>query len=643
MKISYNWLKSKFNKDFPEDINQIVDLFTFHSFEVEGVEDFGNDKVIDVKVLPDRAHYALSHQGIAEELSAIANIPILEKDKNQSKISVNKEIRKLDIKILDTDFCKRYSARLIENINLKKSPDQRVNFLNAASGRSINYIVDVTNFVMFDIGQPLHAFDADKVHGSIFVRKANEGEKIIILDGTEVILSSSDHVIADEKGPLAIAGIKGGKRAEVTENTKNIILESANFNSVSVRKTSSRIGIRNESSKRYENKITPELAIEGLNLASEIICSENTDARFGEVIDIYHSPEIKREITTSAEFISKMLGLDIPVSKVIELLNRQKIETALNGKVIVATIPFKRYDLQIENDLVEEVGRLYGYNNIPPKPLARENFILVSNPLFHYSEKIKNFLIDSGYSEAYLYSLTNHGHFELTYPASKDKAFLREEISPIMEIAIEKNYQNSPILGMSEIKIFEIGNVFTEKGEYTSLAVGCKLTKKIKGKNSKSELSALIQNLSKYLGITSIPEKLYKFSKSGEVLELNLNNLLEILPEVQKDDSLTFSRSDFTFIPFSVYPFILRDIAIFVDKDTKADDVLNLIIDNAGELLIRQDLFDVFEKDVDGKKMTSYAFHLVFQAKDRTLTDSEVNVFMNKITEKMVNSGFIVR
>ncbi|PCI30337.1 phenylalanine--tRNA ligase subunit beta, partial [Candidatus Wolfebacteria bacterium] len=282
MLISYNWLQSYFEKTLPSP-DRVGELFNKHSVELESIEKVGEDYVLDLGVLPDRAHYMLSHVGCARELSAIINEPL--KDLGLVPIETG-DTNDLSVKIENEDFCRRYIGRRVENITVGDSPDWTKNFLGAIGERSINSVVDATNLVMLDRGQPLHAFDADKIVGGIVVRAAKEGEIITLLDDVEITLSVDDSVISDDNGALAIAGVKGGKRAEVTRETKNIILESANFEPVAVRKTSRRLKLINNSSKRFENEITPDMAEVGMDWVSLLLREISTSKLvFGPLVN----------------------------------------------------------------------------------------------------------------------------------------------------------------------------------------------------------------------------------------------------------------------------------------------------------------------------------------------------------------------
>jgi len=249
MLISYKWLKS-YVPDLPEP-DKLVDVFTFHLCEVEGVEKKEDDTIFDLNILPDRAHDLLSYRGIAKDLAGILNI---EYKNIEYKIRAG-EATKLSIKV-ESKNCRRYMARIIRKIKILPSPDWMKNYLLSMNQRSINNLVDATNIVMFDRGNPIHVFDLDKVEGSIIIRQAKEGEKMTTLDNKEVKLSPLNMVIADEKNILALSGIKGGKVAEVTEDTKNIIIEVANFDPTNIRKTSKEINIYTDAVKRFENDLS---------------------------------------------------------------------------------------------------------------------------------------------------------------------------------------------------------------------------------------------------------------------------------------------------------------------------------------------------------------------------------------------------
>src|SRR3989344_8875242 len=267
MLASFKWLQTYFDEKLPE-AEKLADILNFHAFEIDGIKGWDTDDILDVKVLADRACYAVSQRGIAGEISASGNFKIKTSEIKPVKVSL-KKIPEIEIKKLA--FCARYIGRRVENIKISKSPAWLIERLESIGERSINNIVDATNFVMFDIGQPLHAFDADEVKGTIQVRLAKNGEKMTTLDNREATLDPSVLVIADDEGPIAIAGVKGGKRAEVTNATKSLILESANFDRSAVRVTSTALMLKTGASRLFEAGLSPQLAEEAMNRFSALI------------------------------------------------------------------------------------------------------------------------------------------------------------------------------------------------------------------------------------------------------------------------------------------------------------------------------------------------------------------------------------
>jgi phenylalanyl-tRNA synthetase beta chain len=646
MKVSRSWLKTFFEKDIPTSV-ELADLFTFHSFEVESVEKKGGHDVLDVKVLPDRAHYCLSHQGVAEEIHIVTgqpmktfrDLPTLAKAavSNPSvlppKVKIE-EPKKEDSK--ENPFCRHYMVRRIEKVTVADSPDWLKNYLQDIGERPINNIVDATNLIMFDIGQPLHAFDADAIKGDISVRAAQKGEKIILLDGKEATLILGDYVIADDAGPLAIAGVKGGKRAQVTATTKNIIIESANFDPAAVRRTATRLNIRNESSKRFENEITPELAADGMTLVSALVRGLVPGSADGmsDIIDIYPMKPSQTVITLTRAYVNDRLGADVPEKTFNEILSRLGVTVADTGGKLALTIPYHRLDLTIPEDIVEEIGRVYGYEKIkaalPPAPTKPISVL----PSFYLSEKIKNILAGQSFSEVNLYTLVSKGLVETAHPLASDKAFARENLTDGLMTCLEKNVLNADLLGLDVIKIFEVGRVFTKGGEFSVLSMGVAQVKKIKNVKSEAILKSTIEVLGKELGSAiSVPSIISNGIHS--VCQINLDELT-----TSYKLSVGASYADLGFGPsvkisykrFSAYPFIVRDIAVFTPEHIEAEEVWAAIrqgVEDAdgSRLLARHALFDTFKKDAK----ISHAFRMIFQSMEKTLTDEEVGAIMEKI------------
>jgi len=639
MKISYHWLQSYFEKPLP-DATTLEALFNAHAFEVEGVEKVGDDTVFDIKTLADRNHYALCHRGIAREASAIARLPMIKKV--VEPVAVSKIVEVPRIIIAEEALCRRYVARRIENVTIADTSVFKT-ALESIGARSINSVVDATNFVMFDIGQPLHAFDADKIKGAIEIRKAFEGENLTLLDGREVILKEPDLVIADDEGPLVIAGVKGGKRAEVTTATKNLIIESANFHPTTVRRTSTRLNLRNDSSKRFENELTPDLALEAMKRVTKAILESSPKAQAGAINDVYPRPVKPWTVTYNPVLAGEMVGIPVSKETILDILGRLDFKVVENGDLLEVTPPLDRLDVTIPEDISDELARLIGYTDLPGKetPTVEPTEI---DKTFYWAEKVKNMLVAQGFSETLLYTLVPKGSFEIWQPLASDKAALRERIAPKLMESLIVNSRNADLLSLDTVRIFEIGKVFPKTGEKTVLTIGASQIKKKKGITSESLIKESVATLGKELGLPV--EGKIEVGEYGAIIEIDFDALVSKLsaPTIIKDLDFKALPKDLKYKPFSHYPFIIRDVAVFVLKETNAEAVLKIITENAGDLLTKHRLFDVFTKVVDGVEKTSYAYRLVFQSFERTLVEDEVATIMDRITKALqAQSGWQVR
>jgi len=636
MKISRNWLLKEYFETLPS-AEELADKLTFHAFEIEETVPVGDDTVIDVKVTPNRGHDALCHRGIAKELAVILNLP-LKSDPLRGQAILEPKTEKLSVEIADPNLCYRFSAALVEGVKIGPSPEWLKSALETIGQRSINNVVDATNYVMFNLGQPLHAFDADKLSGDkkkIVVRVAPEGEKFMALDNKEYSASGKDLFITDGNSGalLGTAGVKGGKIAEVDVATTNLVLEAANFNGVSVRKTSQRFKLRTDASVRFENEISPELTAYGLKSVVDLILSIAGGTLEGYV-DVYPEHVNQVKVSVTLDHINSRLGLSISNSEVEDILKRFDFFYQKNGETFVVTIPFERWDLRIKEDLIEEIGRIYGYEKIEPVvPSAQKPAGI--NKRFFYADKIRKFLLERGFSEVYTTSFRDAGSVELANAVASDKNFLRQNLSENLKEALTRNSVNAPLLNLSSVNIFEIGTIFNEEKEVYSLAFGSWMGEGGKKENAaKAFVEETKVELEKLLGVA------LSGSMTSAIFEADLGALLGKLPDPVDYENLELKISEATYKPFSQYPFILRDIAVWVPTSVTQGELEAMIRGEAGELLVRLDHFDSFEKE--GK--VSHAFHLVFQSYERTLSDSEINEVMQKIVSKLEsNQDFKVR
>jgi phenylalanyl-tRNA synthetase beta chain len=600
MLISYNWIKS-YVKDLPEP-EKLADVFSFHICELESFEKIENgDYVFDIKILPDRAHDLLCHRGVAKDLSSVLGL---------SYNDINYDVPEgddtnLEIKI-EQDTCRRYIGRIIRNVKVTESPTWIKEHLEAMGQRSINSLVDATNIVMFDRGNPIHVFDLDKLESKkIIIDNAKNGEEITLLDGKVAKLDESILTIRDASGSLAIAGVKGGKRAEVDLNTRNILIEVANFDPTSIRKTAKKINIFTDAVKRFENDLSPTVASLAMNDMTALVLEMNKEAILEKVVDIYSQKQEQRIVNFSLEKISKILGFNIKIEEVKDILDRSGISFVNEGDNFNIKIPEARLDLQIEEDIAEEIGRIYGYDKIVAQ-LPVINFQNKDDVVWSKIIWAKNKMINDGYKEVMTYAFTNKGEVEVLASAS-DKKFLRTNLTNELKESLKLNKINLPLLDIDKLKVFEIGTVFKKDKEIMNVAYG----------DEKNIIEV------------SLEEFCEKEFSSEEFKG-------RFLKEPSQEPSLDVK----TFKPWSVYPFITRDIAVWVPKEIEREELVKIYKEFGTELLVKEPkLFDEFTKEAK----TSYAFRLVFQSYERTLTDEEVNLIMSHIEEKISSFGWVVR
>lgn len=642
MKISRKWLQKFFDTELP-DTDTLVQSLTFHAFEVDGVENFDGDEIIDVKVTPNRGHDCLSHRGIAKEVGAILNIKIGSDPLSETPL-LEPVSDKVSVLVEDKKMCPRYIASYMEGIKVGPSPKWLKEKLEAVGQRSINNIVDITNFVMLNIGQPLHAFDADKLSlkdgkYAIVVRMAKNKEKMTALDGKEYELSNSMLVIADGNSDkvLGIAGVKGGIIGEIDEKTKNIIIESANFDGVSIRKTSQALKLRTDASQRFEQVISPQLSGYAIKSAVDMILKiasldnkivENS-VGFVDTLSVF--PEEKK-VKVSVERVNRLLGASLSAGEIEKALTSLGFDFSSDNGEYEVSVPFERLDISIPEDLTEEVARLVGYEKIVGVPLPQSVIKAEINKNFYLTEKLSAILLSLGFSQIYtsVFRADEAGR-AVSNKVGGERPNLRSRLMEGVTESLLMNERNTPLLSLDEIRIFEIGKVFWNKEEFTNIAIG------VSGKNSKKGAENARERLSRVLG--NITQKI---TEKGNMSILEIENLEQFpfsISEISEYDK-SESKASTRYAPSSKYPFIARDIAVWTPEEIDALQVENLIRSEAGELLLKLNIFDQFKKD--GK--ISYAFHLIFQSFDKTLSDEEINKIMDKITSFLNNNdGWTVR
>ena len=631
MKISLNWLQTYFEKPLPS-VEELSDAITFHAFEIDGAEVIGGDTILDVKVLPNRAHDCLSYRGVAKEVSAILDIPLTNDPLLEAPI-LAPLTDKVAVSIQEPALCLRYTAGYIRGVKVAPSPAWLVERLASMGQRSINNVVDATNFVMFNLGQPLHAFDAGKLAQkdgvfSIDVRLARAEEKMVALDLKEYTLSSSTLVISDSISGTAvgIAGIKGGTPAAITEETVDIIIESANFDGVSVRKTSRALNLRTDASVRFENILSPELASYGTQAVVSLI----SELAGGEVVgftDVYPKAEQEKSIEITALDVNRLHGTSISTDECEGIIKRFGWKYKRAGDTFSVTAPFERLDMHITEDVAEDIGRIYGLEHIRSVHPGAIAITPTINKRFYYIDRIRATLAERGFSEVYTSVFAHEGKREVLNKVDSDTPYLRASLAPAIADALEMNFHNKELLGLSDVRLFEIGTVWNEKDEKIVIALGTKGSKKTpKGSDFLHELFA------------EFDAKIANVFPESPIVEIDLDTLLSAAPDPLAYQTLP-TLGDARYKSFSRFPVILRDVAVWTPAGTSTETVEALIRGKAGSDLVRLELFDSFEKE--GK--TSYAFHLVFQSYSRTLMEDEINPILDSIYELLREQGFETR
>lgn len=677
MKASLKWLKEFV--DFSISPREIADALTMAGLELEGIEEFEDDTILEVNVTPNRPD-CLSIRGIAREISAILGLSL--KGPSISPTIFPEGRKHLTIEIKEPQLCKRYAGRIIRGVKVNPSPRWLSRRLELHGVRSLNNIVDVTNYVLLEIGQPLHAFDLNKLRGGhIVVKLAQSVDKFLTLDNEVRILNKDMLLIWDAERPVAIAGVMGGLDTEVTSSTVNILLESAYFHPLSVRRTSKALNLITESSYRFERGTDIEGVMPALNRATQLIL-EVAGGSVTETVDIYPEPFKPAEILVRFEKINALLGIDIEPSLIQELLRRLGIEGRRGGEGMVVTIPSFRQDIQRDVDIVEEIARLYGYDKIPstlpvvriqpPREDKKRNFI----------KTIKDSMKRSGYSEVINYSFLNPMVFDklmlspddprrnvikIRNPLKKEEEALRTTLIPAILDNVILNIRR----GERSLRLFEVSRVFLPSAEALPEEPLRIVAVYLKGDEPSLwrgrhegfyDLKGALENIFLELRIKdysfTTAELQEPYLHPGKSCAIKVNNqnigslgilhpaVLEALDitgdislfELDIEELFLNIPQELTYSSLPKYPYVERDISIVVSQDTLVADVRATILSIDSQIIESVNLFDVYTGAPipEGKK--SLALSIRYRARDRTLTDTEVNALHSKIIKTLEDS-----
>lgn len=639
-----------------------------------------NDYILDLSITPNRAD-ALSMRGLTYELGALYNNKV---DFNDVEKEENYEATSLQVAI-ESDSCRNYVGQIVKNVEVKSSPLWLQTRLMNSGIRPINNIVDITNYVLLEFGQPMHAFDKDLVGDKIVVRDAKEGEVLETLDGEERKLQTTDLVITDGTRAIALGGVMGGKNTEVSEETKNIILESAYFNPTSVRRTSAAHGLRSDSSARFEKGIDPNMQKAALARAVELILELCPNAVVESSVGVVNKEEEKVvEITTS--YINNYLGITLSTEEIVAILEGLSFTVEVTGENLVVKVPTRRPDISIKQDLVEEVIRIYGYDNLastlPKFSKTTKGGLTYSQRMVRdlravyaslgFNDTINYSLVSE--EEATEYTLEDHHKVRLLMPMTETHSTLRQSLVPGLLNTVQYNVARK----QKDLKLLEIGRVFFGSGDDNiqpkeTLYLSAALTGEERATKWLKESSSLDFFAAKgYLEVVfdrlGLDEKVtYKKSKlegmhPGRFAEVYLGEkrigfIGEVHPqvadklglnttyvfEINLDEVISESKVKPKYEEVTKYPEITRDIAMLVDVKDEYQNIYNVIESVNSKLITKVELFDLYvgAELLVGKK--SLALTITYSDKQKTLTDEEVTAVHDKVLSALTEYGAIIR
>ncbi|HRJ74786.1 MAG TPA: phenylalanine--tRNA ligase subunit beta [Anaerolineales bacterium] len=645
--------------------------------------DYIGDAVLDISILPNMARNA-NVIGIARELAALTGRE-LKKPNIKSKTSGDSVEDLVEIEITTPELNPRFTAGLIRDVEIKPSPYQIQRRLKLAGIRAINNVVDATNYAMLELGQPLHAFDYDalkeragKKKIKITTRAAKDGEKLTTLDGNERTLSSTNVLVCDEKGSVGLAGVMGGSETEITDKTKNILLEGAAWNFINIRKTAKQHNLPSEASFRFSRGVHPAMAEHGVKLGLHYMSQWANGKIAPGFIDEYPLKPKDSVVDVTPHDVKRLLGIELTAKEIASLLEKLEFKCKITKDKIQVTAPDHRMDISEGviglADVIEEVARGYGYDNIPTTTMADALPPQVGNPIHEWEEHLRDLLIALGLQEVVSYRMTSiekesrvvkHNEYvHLVNPIAPEKSVLRRSLTASVLDVLEKNIRLSDSFAM-----FEIGSIFEPNkndlpNEPRKLAIAMTGLRKenawdVKDTSTfdfydlKGRLELLLSGLRltniSYTSIESVPHL-----HPGKAAEIKINGQVvgvfgELHPLVKEqyelgDSAVLVAEFDletlrninptYGIIPVSEFPPVYEDIAIIVDESVLAESVEALIEQTGGRSVSNVKLFDVYRDEKIGAGKKSLAYNLTYQA-EKTMTDADAAAIRNKIVKRL--------
>ena len=640
-------------------------------------ENFGHylgreDSVLDLELYPNRPD-CLAMVNVAREVASLTGKkPHLPKWAEQNQVLSLPTVQDLRIIIEDESLCWRYAGLIVEDVHIAPSPEWMQRRLKAAGVRPISNIVDITNYCMLEMGQPLHAFDRDKIQGDVHVRAAKLGEKINTLDGVERKLQTDTLLIADDQQALAVAGVMGGLDSEVTQDTRRLMIESAHFSGVSVRRTSRRLGLRSEASNRFEKGVDTHGIVATLGRVCELLLDLGAGRPVAIVDEVKKLPP-QRQVSISVQHTSTVLGVELTTAEIRQVLDDLNFKYEEQAGLFHVEIPSYRSDIEIEEDLMEEVARLIGYDRIPTTLPQGDQTQGRRTPEQEFRRKLRKTLVQSGMDEVMTYTFTRattdaqwgsaKHSIPLLNPLREELSVMRTSLVPgLLDVASRNVARRN-----TDVSIFEIGNTYwgeeqplqklpREELRVAGVAVG-KSGRHWLNQSADYDfyyLKGIIEEVAREFGLKldyrrAENQGLLHPGRSTDIYLLNqcIGFLGEIHPALEKEWEIErvvifelelaplFARMRQTVRAHSIprFPAIQRDLAVVVAKETSADAVMARMRKLGGELLQQVEIFDVYTGKPIPDDRKSLAFSLRYQSLDRTLTDEEVNLLNSRILE----------
>ena len=647
-----------------------------HSFEVEFVKKQGKDTIFDIAILSNRPD-CFSHNGIAREIGAILGMKLVLPKAKAAKTKAAPSTKSLiDVKLEDSAACRRYTAMVVSGIKIGPSPKWITERLEACGLRAINNVVDATNYVMLETGQPMHAFDFDKLENTgskskskkIIVRRAAEGENIDVLGDKKYQLTPQMLLIADEAGPLALAGIKGGKRAEIDAKTSMIVIEAANFEPKTIRRTSRGIGLQTDASLRFEHGLDPNETENAARRVAELVSLTAGGQVLAGIVDRYPAPVKPKRIILGLENIEAVLGTDIQSARVKKILESLGFSvrkgTGLNLEVVA---PTRRADVAMPPDLIEEVGRIGGYDIITAQLPASTILPPAKNFAWQWKNMIKDASADAGYSEVRNYSFvcgddcdafgfSKNDVLEIKNPVNADLRFMRPSLLPNLLKNIKKNAL------AANLRQFEIGKIFG-----ASLRMEPTMIAGMAPNGNFVEAKGALEYVCRKLGINDFNaisleagvDALFEARQSARifangkeigicgVVNRDITESLGIGPvlafELSMDVLSTLATEKINYRALPLYPEASRDVAVVVPAREYAGTIMDAIRNTGGHLVNSVKPIDIYEGAEIAHGTKSIVFRITYLAPDRTLSGAEIDALQDNIVKAVEAHGWQVR